>query len=509
MTPKRSIVFIGFMGAGKSGAARIAAEQRGEPSIDTDRLIEKAVGLSSQEFFDASGEEVFREREAELVGELLEHASDEVISLGGGSVLSERVREALKDHLVVLLDVDLDVAWQRASGKGRPLARDRETFDRVYHERRELYYELADVVVPRGGRDAARQLLPVLERFKAAPSGSRMIWATSRSGNYPVYFGDRQLLADCLARKSDRKQFFVTDRNVFACCGERFPGDSNPILIEAGEESKTLSTAARVWSELASRGATRSDVVLAFGGGVVGDLAGFCAATYQRGIDVIQIPTTVVAQVDSAYGGKTGVDLPEAKNYVGAYHQPAAVIVDPSLLETLPQEERAAGYAEVVKTALIAGGPLWDRISVGGPVDEQTIFECALTKLQIVAQDERDGGRRQVLNLGHTIGHAIETVTGYGRYRHGEAVGLGLLAALSLSNQPELRQRVSGLLSSAGLPTRLDAGFDVDATIEAIQKDKKRVGAKVPFVTVRVPGDVQFGAELEDDAVRSAIEGLT
>ena len=205
-----------------------------------------------------------------------------------------------------------------------------------------------------------------------------------------------------------------------------------------------------MWQELLDAGMTRADHVVALGGGVVGDLAGFCAATYQRGVPVVQVPTTLVAQVDSAYGGKTGVDLPRAKNYVGCYHQPAGVIVDPDVLATLPAAELAAGWVEVLKTALIAGGALWERVAGAAEVDEWMIFECARTKLEVVAADERDGGLRQVLNLGHTVGHAIETVTGYARYRHGEAVGLGLLAALRLSGQDELRDASPRCCARAG-----------------------------------------------------------
>jgi shikimate kinase/3-dehydroquinate synthase len=264
-----------------------------------------------------------------------------------------------------------------------------------------------------------------------------------------------------------------------------------------------------VWGALIAQGATRADHVVAVGGGVVGDLAGFVASTFQRGIPVVQVPTTLVAQVDSAYGGKTGVDLPAAKNYVGAYHQPAAVMVDPDVLETLPREELAAGYAEVVKTALIAGGALWDHVASGAPVDPLTVMRCARTKLQVVADDERDGGRRQVLNLGHTVGHAIETVTDYRRYRHGEAVGLGLLAALRLSGQDALRDQVAGLLANAGLPTTMDAAIDVDVVQEATARDKKRLGsAPVPFVVVREPGDVRYGQQLAAKDVRGAIAEL-
>ena len=256
---------------------------------------------------------------------------------------------------------------------------------------------------------------------------------------------------------------------------------------------------------LAAEGATREDIVVALGGGVVGDVAGFCASVYQRGMRWVGIPTTVVAQVDSAYGGKTGVDLPEAKNYVGSYHQPAAVLVDPSLLETLPQEEAAAGYAEVVKTALIAGGPLWARVREGGPVDDETIWRCLRTKLAVVAEDERDSGRRQVLNLGHTVGHAIEAATGYGRYRHGEAIAIGLLAALRLSGRDALRAEVAGLLASRGLPAQFE-GATVDDVLQYLARDKKRAGGSVPFVLVEAPGEVTPGHEVDADDLRAAVE---
>jgi shikimate kinase/3-dehydroquinate synthase len=242
---------------------------------------------------------------------------------------------------------------------------------------------------------------------------------------------------------------------------------------------------------------------------VIGDLAGFCAATYQRGVRYVQVPTTLVAQVDSAYGGKTGVDLPEAKNYVGAYHQPSAVLADTQTLASLPEAELAAGYAEVVKTALIAGGDLWERIRTGAdPAAPAVIAACALTKLRIVAQDERDGGLRQVLNLGHTVGHAIETSTGYARYRHGEAVALGLLAALRLSGQSALREEVLGLLSARGLPTRLKDA-DPDAVVMATARDKKRMGeGPVPFVLLEGPGQPRPGCAVAARDLIAAVREL-
>jgi shikimate kinase / 3-dehydroquinate synthase len=296
------------------------------------------------------------------------------------------------------------------------------------------------------------------------------------------------------------RRFLVTDGAVGRLYGELLEPHSARIAIMPGEQSKTIAHAEIVWTELVRAGMTRADVVAALGGGVVGDLAGFCAATYQRGVRYVQVPTTLVAQVDSAYGGKTGVDLAEAKNYVGAFHQPSAVLADTTTLETLPDAERAAGYAEVVKTALIAGGQLWDRVRAGAdPADPD----------RIVARDERDSGVRQVLNLGHTVGHAIEAATGYAAYRHGEAVALGLLAALRLSEQGDLREEVERLLKERGLPTKL-AHADPDTVVMATARDKKRVGAgAVPFVLLDAPGEPRAGCEVPSRALVAAVRELS
>ena len=330
--------------------------------------------------------------------------------------------------------------------------------------------------------DTVLRALPALVDLARRPEDTRLLWAWSASAQYPVLLRDGLLADPADGWPADGRRFLVTDGAVGRLFADRLEPLAGRVSIMPGEQSKTVAHAEIVWTELVRAGLTRTDHVVALGGGVVGDLAGFCAATYQRGVPIVHVPTTVVAQVDSAYGGKTGVDLAEAKNYVGAYHQPAAVLVDPETLHTLPPQERAAGYAEVVKTALIAGGRLWDRVRVGASVtDDGVIAACALTKLRVVAQDERDDGRRQVLNLGHTVAHAIETATGYARYRHGEAVGLGLLAALRLSGLDDLREEVGELLEAAGLPTALEA--DVDAVLQATARDKKRVGeGPVPFV---------------------------
>jgi shikimate kinase/3-dehydroquinate synthase len=515
--PARAIVFIGFMGAGKSTAAADVAAALGTEAQDSDRLIERELGHSIAEEFERAGEASFREREQELVCRLLADAGPgSVIALGGGSVLSARVREALKGHLTVLLEVSAESAWRRV-GEGaaarRPLAVDRAAFFAEHASRARLYESIADAFVPSLGKRAALRALPGLRVLAAAPAGTSLLWASAASGDYPVLVGPGLLAPEVCASPAwplDRgasRPFCVSDRNVAPLYAERLGGVAELVEIDPGERHKTLASAESVWGALVAGGMTRADHLVALGGGVVGDLAGFCAATYQRGVPIVHVPTSLVAQVDSAYGGKTGVDLPAAKNYVGAYHQPAGVIVDPDVLATLPAAERSAGYAEVIKTALIAGGELWARVQGDAPIDQRTILACARTKLAVVAEDERDAGRRQVLNLGHTVGHAIETVTAYERYRHGEAVALGLLAALRLSGLEDLRAEVGELLRAHELPTTLE-DVDVEQVLAATRRDKKRTGEQVPFVLLDGPGEAKTGCHVPEAELRAAVAEL-
>jgi shikimate kinase/3-dehydroquinate synthase len=523
-SPRRALVLIGFMGAGKSTVARELAQSLGVTALDSDELLAQRFGHSPATEFELHGEASFRAAEEQLVCELLDAAEPgAVIALGGGSVLSERVRVALEPHVVVLLDVEAESAWERVGrpaeaspgALGRPLARDREAFLALHAERRELYERHAHAFLPPLSLGGAVHVLGALRALAASPAGTRLVWAQSTSGEYPVLIGRGLLRAAGslgpaelwpLDRSSSRA-FCVTDETVGRLYADQLEGLAGTIAIAPGEQHKTLAVAESVWRSLLAAGADRGDHVVALGGGVVGDVAGFCAATYQRGVPIVHVPTTLLAQVDSAYGGKTGVDLPEAKNYVGVYHQPAGVIVDPDALQSLPEKELAAGWVEVLKTALIAGGGLWERVSAGEDLDDQTILDCVRTKLAIVAADERDAGRRQVLNLGHTVGHAIETATGYARYRHGEAVGLGLLAALRLSGAQALREQVRELLLQRDLPVTLD-GVEVQEVLRAAMRDKKRIGESLPFVLVSEPGDAQIGREIAQDELRSAVVEL-
>ena len=496
---------IGFMGAGKTTAARAL----GDVAVDVDELIEARRGRRVQDIFAQEGEAAFREVEEQVTLELLADPAVEVVALGGGAIGSARVREALAKTRVIWLETVWEDAWSRVAGNGiRPLASDPARFNELHEARQPVYESLANVIVP---AKRSKEIRAVVNALAGLPqAGTRMLWATSASADYPVYIGNGIVTEHRFwpATVTGRR-LLVTDYNAGRHYGEQFEPLLGDVRIMPGEQSKTIAHAEIVWTEMVRHGTTRFDVMVALGGGVVGDLAGFCAATYQRGMQVVQVPTTLVAQVDSAIGGKTGVDLPEAKNYVGAFHQPSAVIADPVTLETLPGPELAAGYAEVVKTGLIAGGALWDRLQDGAkPTDPDVIAACAHVKVRIVSQDERDSGLRQILNLGHTVAHAIETATGYARYRHGEAVGLGLLAELRLSGADELHAQIKDMLLAAGLPVRLE-GTDVDAVIYATGRDKKRTAAgPVPFVLCARPGRAITGQTVDPADLRAAVQEL-
>lgn len=502
-----AIVFIGFMGAGKS-TALTAAREAGLEVTEIDALMEEAFGKPISQAFEEDGEEAFRAREAEVVGELLERADGGAVALGGGSVLSGRVREALGRHTVVLLEIDAAEAWRRIQGTGRPLARSEADVGRLLEEREPLYEELADAVVPMADKGVVARALPAIQALAEMPEGTRLLWASSASGDYPVFVG-----VDLLGTEwwpLEGRSFCVTDQNVEEYA-RRLRSGAKVFVIEPGEKSKSLRQVEKAIFEMAALGMTREDHMVAVGGGVVGDLGGFCAHIYQRGVPVVQVPTTVVAQVDSAYGGKTGVDVDQLKNYAGAYHQPAAVFADISTLESLPSRDLAAGFVEVIKTGLLTGGALWERVRTMEEIDpvdlDEIVFACARYKCAVVAADERDAGLRHVLNLGHTVGHAIEGVSDYS-YLHGEAIGLGLLAALRLSEAPDLRDEVREILHRHQLPVTLDPAVSVEDVLAVLERDKKRTAAGVGFVLLAEPGRPRTGEIIDPAKVRAAVEEL-
>lgn len=291
------------------------------------------------------------------------------------------------------------------------------------------------------------------------------------------------------------------------------------IVLPDGEQHKTLATAERIFDVLVANRFARDDVLLALGGGVVGDICGFAAACYQRGVDFIQVPTTLLAQVDSSVGGKTGVNHPGGKNLIGAFHQPSAVIADTATLATLPVRELRAGIAEVIKYGLICDAPFFDwlesnltaLLALEPQAVSYAVHRCCTLKAEIVGRDEREQGERALLNLGHTFGHAIETVTGYQTWLHGEAVAAGLAMASTLSVQAgwmssQERDRVLQLLERAGLRTDARGEVTPDAAREAMSLDKKVKSGRLRFIALRGIGQAFVTADAPEDALKATLE---
>ena len=446
----RHLAISGFMGAGKSTVGARVAELTARPFVDLDGLIEKRHG-SIAELFEASGEPEFRRIEEETLAEVLA-GPDAVIALGGGAVMSPLSRERLRARaFTVYLDVSVETAWKRARGSDRPLAKREADFRKLYQSRQAAYGEAADAT----GETVEDVLLAALRI--AVPGG------ISTSGPAVV----------------------VADENVLRL---HPPAGDRPVLtVPAGEAAKSLDVVERLWREL---GLGRDGTIVALGGGSTTDLVGFVAATYLRGVSWIAVPTTLTGQVDAAIGGKTGINTADGKNLAGAFHFPQAVGVNPSVLTTLPEKERCAGMSEVVKTGLLAGYDVWKLSEV------EMIRACAAYKAGVVLSDPYETeGRRAWLNLGHTFAHALEAGSAY-RISHGEAVALGLLAALRLSGQPT--DAVEEILR----PEPVEA--DLDTAWAALKRDKKGEGV---FVLLEGPGRPVV-TTVPDDQARAALASL-
>jgi shikimate kinase/3-dehydroquinate synthase len=437
------------MGAGKSTVGARVAELAARPFVDLDRLIERRHGPIPELF--ERGEPQFRRIEEETLAEVLA-GPDAVIALGGGAVLSPPSRERLRARaFTVYLDVALETAWARVRGSDRPLAQHEDDFRRLYESRQSAYAKAADAVAS-GVEDVLLSALSVRFGGLTAPLGAVEV---------------------------------VADTTVL---------ELHPAPVEApihrlppGEEAKSLAVVEALWRELTLG---RDGTIVGFGGGSTTDVAGFVAATYLRGIPWIAVPTTLTGQVDAAIGGKTGINTADGKNLAGAFHFPESVVIDPAVLATLPEKERRAGMAEVVKTGLLAGRELWSL------PDEEMIRACAAYKAGVVLSDPYETeGRRAWLNLGHTFAHALEAGSGY-RVSHGEAVALGLLAALRLSGQPT--DAVEEILR----PEPVEA--DLDLAWAALKRDKKGQGV---FVLLEEPGKPVVMTVPDADA-RAALAAL-
>ena len=457
------------MGAGKSTLGPEVAERLGRPFIDLDRELEQDLGTTIPEFFEQRGEAEFRLQEERHAIAALRLPDPAVIALGGGAVQTPSIRHELRDRtFTVLLEVDPDTAWQRSAGGDRPLARDESEFHALYERRRELYDEVADA----HGYDTDDIVLA--------------------AAGVEVHAGALERLGSLVP--GEGAVVLVCDPHVGGIHGAAAQVALGPRLasvheVPEGEAAKAAGVAERLWSELRL---DRDGTIVAVGGGSTTDVVGFVAATYLRGLSWVPVPTTLVGQVDAAVGGKTAIDLPQGKNLVGAFHWPVRAVVDPATLETLPEDERAEGMAEVVKTGLLAGEPLWKL-----PATE-LVRRCAAFKAGVCLRDPYDEGERAMLNLGHTFAHALEAAAEYEGVTHAQAVGLGLLAALRLSGRET--DVVDEVL--APKPVRVDR----ERAWSALRRDKKARAGELRLVLLREDGPV---LESRPDAeVRAALDEL-
>ena len=459
--------------------------------------------MGLQQAYEQLGEEAVRSPEAALVTRLLVER-DGVLALGGGSFASPGVRAAAKEQGWVALYLRLQPSEAAARLATDPVARPGcdgpnatlALLSRRFAARDEIY-ATADVVVDCDGLSPVQVVDRVAAAFGAEPAPHPVAWLE----------GGPSALADMMREVvPSGRLLVVADRKlqgaVEATVSELAARGrvARVVWVEGGEAAKTVSALSGIWTEAFAGPLDRGDTVVTVGGGVVSDLGGFAAATLMRGLPVVHVATTLMGMVDAALGGKTGVDLPAGKNLVGAFHMPSAVIQWGASLATLPDRDFASGLAEVVKCALLSGERALAQLEADAPAlcereaaaVGRAVALATQTKMALVARDPQERGDRALLNLGHTIGHALEAVTGYERYLHGEAVAIGLVAALRFGSalgetEPGLAARVAALLTRLGLPTELP---DLPPEIwrEALSRDKKRTDDAVRFVLCRRAG---------------------
>ncbi len=532
----RSIVLVGLMGAGKTSIGRRLAARLGLPFRDADQEIELAAGCTIPELFDRYGEREFRDGERRVIRRLLS-GDPIVLATGGGAFMDPRTRSAIRAEAIsIWLRCRLTTLLRRVATRGnRPLLVDTdpaEVLERLMAQRHPVYAE-ADMVVDCGDENPDTTTAQVLAALAAWTPPRRLAVALGRDG-YEVVVGEGllaragALLAPVLSQK---RAVVVTDATVARL---HLPAlleglaetaiAAQPIVVGVGETEKSIEAYARLVDGLLEAGVERRTAVIALGGGVVGDLAGFAAATTLRGLPFVQVPTTLLAQVDSSVGGKTGVNTRRGKNLVGAFHQPRMVLADTATLASLPPRELRAGYAEIAKAGLIADAALFAWCEANGAalvhgeraIQAEAVMRACAFKAAVVGDDEREekpSDGRALLNLGHTFAHALEAECGYGALLHGEAVAVGLGLAFRLSVRLGLcpegdAARVARHLDAVGLPSELrvlNRRLSAERLIAHMRLDKKTRDGRMIFVLARGIGAAFTSADVPAEAVAALL----
>jgi shikimate kinase/3-dehydroquinate synthase len=544
----RTIFLIGLSGSGKSSVGRLLAERLDMPFYDTDALVEEQCGMSIAAIFGQHGETYFRDCESRALASIARKQVGAVVATGGGIIARTANRELLHTlGFSVYLAVHPATALERlitqhealvAVGQTpeiRPLLVGSDPLATLQQllETRSAWYAEADVTCDTDDKSAEQVVHALMAMLICSNEldGMPPIVQRVHVGNgYDVvvdWGGLGRLPGYLQALHLPQRIFLITDSNLRklyvptlleALLAAGFAPEI--YTIPAGEASKAPEQLSAIYDWLIGLHAERGEAIVALGGGVVGDLAGYVAATYLRGVPLVQVPTSLLAQVDAAIGGKTGINHPKGKNLIGAFYHPRLVLADPATLLTLPERERTEGWAEVVKYGIIMDTELFARLEASAAVLRkfvsppvtllcQIIARCIALKVAVIEEDEREQGRRAILNYGHTVAHALENVAGYGELLHGEAVSIGMVVAATLAQEMGLfaadeATRQHQLLQALGLPVTYTGKVKVEDILAAMQLDKKVVGKRVRWIMPHTIGEVTI-TSLPDELVRRII----
>lgn len=520
----KNIILTGFMATGKTTVGRTLASQLGYDFVDTDQLIESKIGMTIAEFFKVKGENAFRKMEADLARELADK-NGLVIATGGRFMLDGDNAAVLgKTGRVFCLVATPEEILERAESDShvRPLLlvpNPLEHIIELLQQRKQGYGQFPQfatsekrpetvaedlVGIIAGGPDVRLPIAAPSDRYEFIVGGGLLPFVSQLAG-------------------IDGPIAIITDETVEPLYAKSCGSVDVVVTIPPGRQNKTLLTAQSIYEQLLEADFDRSGTIIALGGTVISELAGFIAATYMRGVDCVQCPTSLLAMVDTSIGGKTGVDLPQGKNLIGAFKQPKTVIADVATLQSLPPRAFASGMAEVIKHSLIADSDLLQKIESGNWIQsagemplaselQALVAQAIQVKINIVQEDPYDKGRRAVLNFGHTFANAIERLSHHS-VSHGEAVAMGMVVATNLSAKlgycpEELQERIESVLISSGLPTRIPAGLVPKQLLQAMRSDKKKKAGKLHYVLLKDIGDVFVTDQVPEDAVLETFAAL-
>lgn len=513
------------MGAGKTTVGRALAKKLHMRFVDSDHEVEARTGVSIPVIFDIEGEASFRQREADVIRDLTTQ-SGIVLATGGGAILNSQSRDYLRSRgTVVYLRASVTHILHRTSrDKNRPLLKTenpRKVLEELTQQREPLYQEIAHIVVETGRPNVAHLVQSILVKLarpvipasrlnppmtEQQPATSHVINVDLGDRSYPIRVG-AGALNQIANHVQSKRCMIVTNTTIAPLYLEQISSAlqiagkaTEHVILPDGEQFKTMESLHQIYDALLKAKCDRKTTLIALGGGVIGDITGFAASSYMRGVPFVQIPTTLLSQVDSSVGGKTGVNHPLGKNMIGAFYQPEAVIADISTLNTLPARELSAGLAEIIKYGAIVDMQFFTWLEQNCAQLRQldpaalayAIGRSCEIKAEVVRLDERESGLRAILNFGHTFGHAIEAAMGYGTWLHGEAVGCGMVMAADLSQRlgyitSEDRDRLRALIAAAGLPVQAPV-ISKATWLEWMQVDKKNDGGQIKFILLNPMG---------------------